>query len=357
VLYGTAAASAALLLTTVLTTVLRPVALRRRRRAAAPATRGGAYATRGGTAHGGTAVTRGAPRVGGPALVAATGVLAAVGVLTGAAPLGSAAGTLLVCAVAVGLVGLVDGVRAKGLDARLRVGAEAAAATAVVHAAGIGWAAGALAVLWIVFVTHAFRMLDSSPGVLGTVGLVTALALCVCAGAEGMSGLAVLLGLFAAALVGFLMHNWHPARARAGSCGSLFTGFLVAGAGLLVNAEHTAPEPAASLSALTAVACADAVLVLVSRHRGRRPDHLAHRLRGLGLTASGAAVVLGAATLLSAGTGVLLHRGALGPAAVWWVVAAAAGSVGLLLRVPVRRIAEPGTQSQSQSQTITGHYH
>ncbi|QNS05412.1 MraY family glycosyltransferase [Streptomyces xanthii] len=311
-LYGTAAASAALLLTTLLTAALRPLALGRRRR------RGVAL--------------RGAPRVGGLALLTVTGAVAAAGALTGAVPLDPATTALLTGATVVGLLGLADGLRPGGLDARVRIAAEAAAATVVVHLAGLGLLTGALAVLWIVFVTHAFRQLDTSEGVMGTVGVVTALGLCVCAGAEGLGALAVLLALLAAALTGHLMHAWHPARARAGGCGALYTGFLVAGAALLVNAEHTAPEPAASMFALTALPAADAVLALVTRRRARRPAHLAHRLRRLGLTAPGAAVALGVATALTTVVGVLLHRGALGPEAVWWPAAALALAVLLALR-------------------------
>ncbi|MEV3853934.1 MraY family glycosyltransferase [Streptomyces sp. NPDC050095] len=324
-LYGIAAAATALLLAAALTAALRALALR---------TSFGVDRPGGRKAH-----TRPTPHLGGVAVAAATGTVAAAGAATGLAPLGSATGTLLVAAGAVALLGFLDDLRPMG--ARARVMVEAGAATVVVHGLQLGLVVGALAVLWIVFVTNAFNLLDNSDGAMGAVAVVTTLGLCACAGTEGLGPLAVVLGLLAASLTGFLMHNWHPARVFLGDCGSLFTGFLVACSALLVNVEHEAPASLASLFAVTAVATADTLLVLVSRRRAGRgllrggSDHIAHRLRRLGLTVSGVAVVLGAAAGLGTATGVLLHRGVVGVSVVWWLGGAVLVALVLLLRVPV----------------------
>ncbi len=86
-----------------------------------------------------------------------------------------------------------------------------------------------------------------------------------------LDGLAVLLSVLAAALTGFLMHNWHPARIALGACGSLFTGFVLASAAVVVRTGHEPAAGAGVLFALTAVAGADAVLVVVSRRLAGRP--------------------------------------------------------------------------------------
>ncbi|WP_420034384.1 MraY family glycosyltransferase [Streptomyces sp. cg28] len=323
-LYGAAAAATALLLTAAFARALRTLALRRAR-------------------PGKAARTRTAPRVGGVAVATVTGAVAAVGSVTGLAPLGSA--TLLLAAAAVAVLGLLHDLRPMG--ARARVIVQAGAATAVVHGTQLGLVTGALAVLWIVFVTNAFQLLDHSDGAVGTVGVVTALGLCLCAPGAPV----LVLAVFAASLTGFLMHNWHPARVVLGDSGALFTGFLLAGAALVVTDGSAAPAAPAALFALTAVAATDTVLVMVSRRRAGRgllrggTDHIAHRLRRLGLTARGVAVVLGAATALCTATGVLLQRGVVGAAVAWWPFAAAAVAVVLLLRVPVyaaARRAAPG---------------
>ncbi|MFF1392973.1 MraY family glycosyltransferase [Streptomyces sp. NPDC058287] len=327
--YGIAAAATALLAASALTALLRLVALRT-----------GFTVRRIGR------TGRRTPRLGGAAVATVTAAVTTVGASTGLTPLGSGTLTLLIVAGVVAALGFLDDVRPVGVRARVVV--EAGAATFVVHAAQLGFLVGALAVLWIVFVTNACRLIDTSDGVLGTVAVVTALGLSACAAAGGLGPLAAVLGVLAAALTGFLMHNWYPARMHLGGCGSLFTGFLLASAAVLVNAGHEALPGAGSLFAVTVVVTADAALVAVSRRRAGRPlfqggaDHIAHRLRRLGLTPTGVAVVLGVASLAGAVTALLLHDGTLGPLAALWPVCAAAGSVAALLRVPVYAVRRRG---------------
>lgn len=272
-LYGIAAATASFLLAALLAALLRAPALRlalvdRRRQ-------------------------RPVPLLGGAAVVLVTGAVAWTGDRTGVVPLGSGVGRLLVAATAVGFLGLAADVWR--LRRRWLLAGTALAAAYVVPYGETGPVAGGLAAGWIAVVAVAFRGLDHADGVAGTVGVVTAFGVGACAAAELMDGLAVLLLALAAALTGFLLHNWHPARIALGACGSLFAGFLLAGAAVFTRAGH---EPLAGVGvafALTALAGVDAALVLLSRRLAGRPllrggpDHLAHRLRRLGLTPRGAA--------------------------------------------------------------------
>ncbi|MFI2202796.1 MraY family glycosyltransferase [Streptomyces sp. NPDC020192] len=316
-LYGITAATTALLLAAVLAALLRTPALRlglvQRRRA------------------------RPVPVVGGVAVVAAVCLVAGAGDWTGAAPLGSGVGELLLAGVAVAALGLVGDVWR--LKTRFLVAGAAVAAACVVPYDETGVPAGILAVLWIALVAAAFRGLDHADGLAGTVGVLTAFGVAGCAAAEVMDGLAVLLSVLAAALTGFLMHNWHPARIALGSCGSLFTGFVLASAAVFSRTGYDLASSAGVLFALGAVPVADAVLVLLSRRlagrplRRRGPDHLAHRLRRLGLTSPGATVVLGAGAFGAVLVGVLVHTGWAGRNALVWVVGGALAVVLGLLRI------------------------
>lgn len=329
-LYGILAATSALLLAAVLTALLRTLALRLgvldRRRA------------------------RPLPLLGGLAVVLATGLVAGVGEWTGYAPLGDGIGALLLAGAGVGALGLVADVRR--VKARFLVAGTAVAAAFVVPYGELGFGAGLLAVGWIVFVAVAFRALDHADGLVGTVGVLTAFGVSACAAVEVFDGLAVLLSVLAAALTGFLMHNWHPARIAFGACGSLFTGFVLASAAVVVRTGHELAPSAGVLFALTAVAGADVVLVVVSRRVARRPlsrggpDHLAHRLRRLGLTPRGTAVLLGAGAFGAVLVGVLAHGGWVAGSGLWWVVGVAGMVVLGLLRVPVYGLRRaPAVQS------------
>ncbi|MBD0838657.1 MULTISPECIES: MraY family glycosyltransferase [unclassified Streptomyces] len=334
-LYGIAAASAALLLSALLAALLRAPALRlgfvdRRRQ-------------------------RPVPLSGGTAVVLATCLVAAAGEWTGAAPLGTGIGRLVVAGAAVAALGLLaDRHR---LRPRLLFGGTAVAAACVMPYEETGVVGGVLAAGWVAFVALAFRALDHADALVGTVGLVTAFGVAALAAAEVLDGLAVLLSVLAAALTGFLMLNWHPARVGLGAGGSLFAGFVLASAAVLTRTGHEPASSAGVLFALTAVASADVVLVLVARRlSGRRgPDHLAHRLRRLGLTPQGATVVLGAGAVGGVLVAVLVHLGRIGATGVLWVAGGALVAVLLLLRVKPHGVRPlPSSQVRGQLRVRNG---
>lgn len=337
-LYGIAAAATALLLSALLTGVLRTPALRlgitdRRRR-------------------------RPLPLSGGTAVAPATLLVAAGADRAGLLPLGAGVGRVLAAAGCVALLGLAADLR------RLRwwvaPAGTAVAAGFVVPYEETGVAAGAVAVVWIAVATTAFRGLDHADGLAGTVGAVGAFGVAACATAELMEGLAALLGVLAAALIGFLLHNWFPAQAGLGAAGALFTGFLLAASAVFVRAGQGTGAGAAVLYALTAVACADAVLVVLGRRLDRRgvtrgrPDHLGHRLRRLGLVPRAVPVLLGAASAAGALVAVCVHTGRLSPGAAWWVAAGAAVLVLMLVRRPVTPVYPPRQRVASASPQVSG---
>ncbi|MDX3530749.1 MraY family glycosyltransferase [Streptomyces sp. ID05-39B] len=320
-LYGIVAATTALLLAAVLAALLRAPALRlglldRRQR------------------------QRRVPLSGGAAVVLATCLVVVAGDRTGFAPLGEGMGALLVAGAVVAALGLVAD--AWRLKTRFLLAGTAVAAAFVVPYGDTGVPAGVAAAGWIACVALAFRALDHADGVVGTVGVVTAFGVAACAAAEVMDGLAVLLSVLAAALTGFLMHNWPPARVGIGGCGAMFTGFLLAAAAVTTRAGQDAVTGAGVLFALTAVAVADAALVVLTRRGAGRPllrrgpDHLAHRLRRLGLTPAGVTVGVGAAAFAGVLMGTLVHTGLLGAGAVLWVAGAVTVVVLVLWRVRAR---------------------
>lgn len=110
---------------------------------------------------------------------------------------------------------------------------------------------------------------------------------------------------------------------------------------MIARAGHDPVAGAGVLVALTAVAAADVVLVVLSRRLARRPllrggsDHLAHRLRRLGLTAQGVTVLVAVAAFAAVLVGVLVHAGWADARAVLWVAGGALVVVLGMLRVAV----------------------
>ncbi|MDP2957927.1 MAG: hypothetical protein Q8N53_15980, partial [Longimicrobiales bacterium] len=202
-------------------------------------------------------------------------------------------------------------------------------AAAVLLLSGIGvWLTGvyavdaAISLLWFVALTNAMNLLDNMDGLAAGTAAIAGAYLAILFFLEGALGLAILSFGFSAALVGFLAHNYPPARIFMGDSGSLFLGLFLAGLALA-----PAPGLSRSLAAVLAapvlilgVPILDSTLVTVGRILEGRPvsqggkDHTSHRFVALGMGEKPVLWLL-------------------------WGMAAVGGSIGLLLRSAERGTA------------------
>ncbi|MFG3442179.1 glycosyltransferase family 4 protein [Nonomuraea sp. NPDC047897] len=218
---------------------------------------------------------------------------------------------ILLGGAVITLIGLIDDIRP--LPAVTRLSAEAVAATGVVLS-GVhvtlfgGWPDLAVTVLWIVVMTNSFNLLDNMDGALGAIATATAGFLSATAFVSGHAGLGLLLAGLTCACLGYLPHNWAPARIFMGDSGSLFIGFVLTCSAALLVTGHGLDIAVAGLLLPTFVAGVDTGVVLLSRIRaGRSPlmggtDHVSHRLRRTGMPTRAVAALLGA---VAAGAGAL----------------------------------------------------
>ncbi|MEV7968958.1 MraY family glycosyltransferase [Sphaerisporangium sp. NPDC088356] len=214
---------------------------------------------------------------------------------------------ILLAATAVAALGLIDDVASLPVVTRLT--AESLAAGGVVLS-GVHitlthtWVDKPITVMWIVLMTNSFNLLDNMDGALGTVGTVTAAFLGGAALVDSQQAFAVLLGALAFACLGFLAHNWPPAKIFMGDSGSLFIGFILTCSAIVLVAGESAVMTVSGLLLWTFVAVVDTIVVIVSRIRsGRSPlsggtDHVSHRLRRIGLGARTVPATLGMITAL-----------------------------------------------------------
>lgn len=132
---------------------------------------------------------------------------------------------------------------------------------------------------------------------------------------EGEAGLALLSFALVGSLLGFLAHNYPPARIFMGDSGSLFLGLFLAGLSL-----SPAPGLSRSLFAVVAVPALilaipilDTTLVTVGRVLEGRPiaqggrDHTSHRLVALGVSEERAVWVLWSLAFLGGAVALLLR--------------------------------------------------
>jgi UDP-GlcNAc:undecaprenyl-phosphate GlcNAc-1-phosphate transferase len=115
-----------------------------------------------------------------------------------------------------------------------------------------------------------------------------------------VGGLSLALGGCA---LGFLRHNFHPARVYMGDSGALFFGFLISYIGLKLQLAVSSEISIALPVMVCSVAILDTTLVTIARLRhGLSPfqggrDHLSHRLVKIGLPVPVAVSVLYAAAV------------------------------------------------------------
>lgn len=148
-----------------------------------------------------------------------------------------------------------------------------------------------LTILWIVAITNAFNLLDNMDGLSAGVAAVASLTLFACSMVLHNYQAALASIILAGATVGFLPHNFYPAKIFMGDCGAMFLGFTLASLTILgtwKEASHLFIVLFAPVLVL-AVPIFDTAFVAITRKMNGRAvskggkDHTSHRLVFLGL--------------------------------------------------------------------------
>ena len=160
------------------------------------------------------------------------------------------------------------------------------------------WVGMPLTVVWIVAVMNMVNFLDGMDGLASGVCAIAGLTFAILALSLGKVDAAVLSAIVAGACVGFLRHNFFPARIFMGDSGALVLGFTLATvsiSGLL----KTASTVVLFLPLLVlAVPILDTSFVVAKRVKYRRPisspdrSHLHHRFMNIGFSQRRAAVTM-----------------------------------------------------------------
>lgn len=195
------------------------------------------------------------PRIGGSAIFISTMVLI-VAVLFLNNHLGRAlvavrgrVFALLATGTFIFLVGLVDDVR--GLRAKHKLLAQLAAAITIclagirieqinvlgLYTVDFGWFSFSVTILWIVAVTNAINFIDGLDGLAAGISAIACGTIAIFSIASGQIVMAAIMLAILGSLSGFLIFNFNPARIFMGDCGSMFLGFMLAGASVICSAK------------------------------------------------------------------------------------------------------------------------
>ena len=168
----------------------------------------------------------------------------------------------------------------------------------LLHPLDLGALQYPVTMIWIVALMNSFNFIDGMDGLAAGIGAITASTFAILALSLNRGGAALLAAALAGACLGFLRHNFHPARVFMGDAGSLTLGYLLA-----VIAVQGVLKTAAAVALLfpmlvLLVPIFDTSFVLLHRIKyGRRPwsadaNHLHHRFVRVGFGQRRAALAL-----------------------------------------------------------------
>ncbi len=221
---------------------------------------------------------------------------------------GAYRGILLGAAVATA-VGMADDFR--GLPWTLKLAGQGVAAGIAVHFGvyidrfslpilGVHelpyWFSVLVTVVWIVGMMNVINLLDGMDGLAAGISAIAGATFAILALELGRPEAAVLSAIVAGACLGFLRHNFYPARIFMGDSGSHLLGFILATVAIQGALKTAATVALIFPLIVLAVPILDTSFVIAKRLKYGRPVteptpwHLYHRFRNIGFTQRRAAI-------------------------------------------------------------------
>jgi Fuc2NAc and GlcNAc transferase len=139
----------------------------------------------------------------------------------------------------------------------------------------IGYAGYVLGLLGVVWSINLYNFMDGIDGFAGSQAVIIFGTVSILSIARGNSSIGAIAAIFAAAVMGFLLWNWPPAKIFLGDVGSGAIGYLVCG--LAIASENRQSVPLFVFAILGLVFIADSTSTLVRRFRRGSRTIEAHR--------------------------------------------------------------------------------
>jgi UDP-GlcNAc:undecaprenyl-phosphate GlcNAc-1-phosphate transferase len=165
-----------------------------------------------------------------------------------------------------------------------------------------------ITLVWVVAFMNVVNFIDGLDGLAAGVSAIGSIAMALAALEGGQSRLVVLSMALAGSALGFLRHNFHPARIFMGDAGAMFLGFTIAG----ISAIGALKTPATLVLAVPVIVMGvpvlDTAFAIFRRVRRGVPvsssdrDHVHHRLLAMGMTQRQAVLTLYTVSALLAAT-------------------------------------------------------
>ncbi|MBM83241.1 MAG: hypothetical protein CMJ78_21985 [Planctomycetaceae bacterium] len=160
---------------------------------------------------------------------------------------------------------------------------------------------------WIVACMNIINLVDGLDGLAGTIGSVVILTMTILTLRDERLGLAAIGFILFGSIVGFLIHNWPPAKIYLGDCGSLLIGFLIGAYSIESSLKTAAGITLVVPLVILGIPIFDTAVAIIRRKLNGKGigeadrGHIHHRLLDRGLTrAQSLSVILVLSVLTSA---------------------------------------------------------
>ena len=170
-------------------------------------------------------------------------------------------------------------------------------------------------IIWIVGVTNAINLIDGLDGLSGGISSIYYLTIGIIATMQGKHGLDfVLTFVMLGSTLGFLVHNFNPAKIFAGDSGSNFMGFIIAVIALLGFKNVTLTSFIIPIL-LLAIPILDTLFAILRRLINHKPlgepdkNHLHHQLLRLKLSQKKTVIIIYIVDLLFASASIVYAVG------------------------------------------------
>lgn len=175
------------------------------------------------------------------------------------------------------------------------------------------WLGSAISVFTIIVITNSFNLIDGIDGLAGSISVIVLSSFGMWFYLLGNYPISIMIFGMIGSIVAFLNFNWEPSRIFMGDTGALVIGFFMSVVAIYfidlnysLSADHVYKfKPTITTAvAVLIIPLFDTLRVFIARAiRGKSPfspdmTHLHHLLLRLGLSHSGAVLVLGSANML-----------------------------------------------------------
>jgi len=155
-----------------------------------------------------------------------------------------------------------------------------------------------ITVLWVVGLTNTINLIDGLDGLAAGVSTIASFTILLVALQQNFWLVAILTAALAGSALGFLQHNFSPAKIFMGDTGSMFLGFMLAAVSILGTVKSAATIALIVPIVALGLPIMDTAFAIIRRYSSGRPifkpdkGHLHHRLLAMGLSQKQAVLLM-----------------------------------------------------------------